>query len=51
MLSARVWNLESDYDTQTVKFLEDEFVKFRQLGQLAIRTTGKRALRKCHKNG
>ena len=51
MLSARVWNLESDYDTQVVKFLEDEFVKFRQLGQLTIRTTGRRALRKCHKMG
>ena len=51
MLSARVWNLESDCDTQAVKFLEDEFVKFRQLGQLAIRTTGRRALRKCHKMG
>ena len=51
MLSARVWNLESDYDTQAVKFLENEFVKFRQLGQLAIRTTGRRALRKCHKMG
>lgn len=51
MLSARVWNLESDYDTQAVKFLENEFAKFRQLGQLAIRTTGRRALRKCHKMG
>ena len=51
MLSTRVWNLESDYDTQAVKFLEDEFVKFRQIGQLAIRTTGRSALRKCHKMG
>ena len=51
MLSARVWNLESDYDTQAVKFLEDEFAKFRQLGQLAIRTAGRKALRKCHKMG
>ena len=51
MITARVWNLESDYDTQAVKFLENEFVKFRQLGQLAIRTTGRSALRKCHKMG
>ena len=51
MLSARAWNLESDYDTQAVKFLEDEFVKFRQLGQLAIRTAGRSALRKCHRQG
>ena len=51
MTSIRVWNLESDHDTQAVKFLEDKFVKFRQLGQLVIRTTGKSALRRCHKMG
>ena len=51
MTSIRVWNLESDHDTQAVKFLEDEFVRFRQTGQLAIRTTGRSALRKCHKMG
>ena len=51
MLSVRVWNLLSDCDAKVVKFLENEFVKFRQLGQLAIQTTGRRALRKCHKMG
>ena len=51
MTSIRVWNLESDHNTQAVKFLEDEFVRFRQTGQLAIRTAGRRALRKCHKRG
>ena len=41
MLSVRIWNLESDHDAKAVKFLEDEFVRFRQLGQLAIRKTGR----------
>ena len=51
MTSIRVWNLESDRDVQAVKFLEDEFVCFRQLGDLAIRRTGRSALRKCHRKG
>ena len=51
MLSVRVWNLESDHDAKAVKFLEDEFVRFRQLGQLDIRKTGRSALRKCHRKG
>jgi hypothetical protein len=51
MLSVRIWNLESDHDAQVVKFLEDEFVNFRRLGDLAIRTAGRSALRKCHKKG
>ena len=51
MLSVRVWNLESDHDAKAVKFLEDEFVRFRQLGQLVIRKTGRSALRKCHRKG
>ena len=51
MTSIRVWNLESDHDPKAVKFLENEFVKSRKLGDLAIRTTGRNALRKCHKKG
>ncbi|MYK19862.1 hypothetical protein F4055_17125 [Candidatus Poribacteria bacterium] len=51
MTSIRVWNLESDHDTQAVKFLDNEFARFRQTGQLAIRTAGRSALRKCHKRG
>ncbi len=51
MKSIRVWNLESDHDVQAVKFLEDEFVKYRQLGDIAIRKTGRSALRKCHRKG
>ena len=51
MTSVRVWNLESDHDLQAVKFLEGEFASFRQLGDLAIRKTGRSALRKCHKKG
>lgn len=51
MISVRVWNLESDYDAQAVKFLENEFGRFRHLGDLAIRITGRSALRKCHRKG
>ena len=50
-MKLRVWNLESDRDTKAIKFLEDEFLRSRQLGDLAIRTTGRSALRKCHKKG
>lgn len=51
MTSIRVWNLESDHDLQAVKFLEGEFASFRQLGDLAIRKTGRSAFRKCHRKG
>ena len=51
MMSVRVWNLESDHNAQAVNFLEDEFVSFRQFGDLAIRKTGRSALRKCHRKG
>lgn len=51
MISVRVWNLESDHDTKASKFLENEFMKFKQLGELALRTTGRSALRKCHRKG
>ena len=51
MISVRVWNLESDRDARAVKFLENEFVRFRQLEYLAIRTAGRNALRKCHRQG
>ena len=51
MLSVRVWNLQSDYDAEAVKFLEKEFLRFRQLGDIAIRTAGRRTLRKCHRKG
>ena len=48
MISVRIWNLESDRDTKAVKLLENEFLEPRKLGDLAIRTTGRSALRKCH---
>ena len=51
MISIRIWNLQSDCDVKAAKFLENKFLKYRQLGYLAIRTTGRGALRKCHKNG
>ena len=51
MISVRIWNLESDRDAAAVKFLENEFLRFRQLAYLAIRTVGRRALRKCHRKG
>ena len=51
MLSVRVWNLQSDGDAKAVKFLENEFLKFRQLGDIAIRTAGRSTLRKCHRKG
>ena len=51
MISIRVWNLESDRDPKAVKFLENEFLRFRQLESLAIRKAGRSVLRKCHKKG
>ena len=51
MLSVRVWNLLSDCDAKAVKFLENEFLRFRQLGDIAIRTAGRSTLRKCHRKG
>ena len=51
MLSVRIWNLQPDSDTPVVKFLENEFLRFRQLEYLAIRTAGRSALRRCHKKG
>ncbi|RKU22191.1 hypothetical protein C6503_04280 [Candidatus Poribacteria bacterium] len=51
MLSVRVWNLQSDGDTKAVGFLENEFLRYRQLAYLAIRTTGRSALSKCHRKG
>ena len=52
MISVRVWNLQSDYDAaKAVKFLENEFLRFRQLGDIAIRTAGRSTLRKCHRKG
>ncbi|MDE0426665.1 MAG: hypothetical protein OXN25_17585 [Candidatus Poribacteria bacterium] len=51
MLSVRVWNLQSDCKAEAVKFLENEFLRFRQLEYLAIRTAGRSALRKCHRKG
>ena len=51
MISVRVWNLQSDYDAEAVKFLENEFLRFRQLGDIAIRTAGRSTLRKCHRKG
>ncbi len=51
MISVRVWNLQSDREAEAVRFLENTFLKFRQLAYLAIRTTGRSALRKCHRKG
>ena len=51
MLSVRIWNLQSDCEAKAVKFLENEFLRFRQLEYLAIRTMGRGALRKCHRKG
>ena len=51
MLSVRVWNLLSDCDAKVVRFLENEFIRFRQLGDIAIRTAGRSTLRKCHRKG
>lgn len=51
MISVRIWNLEFHRDTAAVKFLENEFLRYRQLAYLAIRTTGRSALRKCHRKG
>ena len=48
MISVRIWNLESNSDAKAVEFLKNEFVRFRKLGDLAIRKTGRSALRKCH---
>ena len=51
MLSIRIWNLVSDRDPKAVRFLENEFLRFRQLGDIAIRTAGRSTLRKCHRKG
>ena len=51
MISVRVWNLLSDCDAKAVKFLGNEFIRFRQLGDIAIRTVGRSTLRKCHRKG
>ena len=51
MISIRIWNLESDRDPKAVRFLENEFIRFRQLGDIAIRTAGRSTLRKCHRKG
>ena len=51
MISVRVWNLRSDRDAEAVRFLENTFLRFRQLEYLAIRTMGRGAFRKCHRKG
>ena len=51
MLNIRVWTLESDREAKVVRFLENTFLRFRQLEYLAIRTVGRNALRKCHRQG
>lgn len=51
MINVRVWNLVSYRETRAVKFLENEFLRFRQLGDIAIRTAGRSTLRKCHRKG
>lgn len=51
MISIRIWNVESDSETKAVELLEDEFLKLRKFGHLAIRSAGRSALRKCHNKG
>lgn len=51
MISVRVWNVESNRDAKAVKFLENAFMRFRQLEYMAIRTAGRSALGKCHRKG
>ena len=51
MISVRIWNLQSERDAKAVKFLENTFLRYRQLEYLAIWTTGRSALRKCHRKG
>ena len=51
MISVRVLHLESDRNARVVKFLENQFLRYRQLAYLAIRTTGRSALGKCHRKG
>lgn len=51
MISVRVWNLQSDRDAEAVRFLENTFLRFRQLEYLTIRTAGRGALRKSHRKG
>ena len=51
MISIRICNLASDRDPKAVKFLENEFLRFRQLEYLAIRKAGRSTLRKCHRKG
>lgn len=51
MISMRVWNVESDSGTKAVDFLEDEFLRQRQLGHLVIQSAGRSAFRKCHRKG
>ena len=51
MINVRVWNLASHRDARAVKFLENEFLRYRRLAYLAIRTTGRGALGKCHRKG
>ena len=51
MISVRIWNLQSDSKAKAVTFLENEFLRLRQLGHLSIRPTGRNALRKCHRKG
>ena len=51
MPTVRVWTLESDYDTEAVKFLANKLVTYLQLENLSIQSVGKRALPKRDRKG
>lgn len=45
MVTVRIWALESDNDSETVKCLANKLVAHRQLGNLSIRVSGKSAMK------
>ena len=51
MTSVRIWNLEPDYDAETIKRLADRLVTPSQLGNLSIETSDRNALRIHKRNG
>ena len=51
MTSVRIWNLEPDYDAETIKRLADKLVSPSQLGNLSIEASDRNALRIHKRNG
>ena len=51
MRTIRIWTLESDYDAKAIGCLANKLVKHLQLGNLSIRTSGKKALPKRTRSG